>query len=95
MQLVSLELPGCGVSEAACSKAIATAFAVAVRERVQAIFVFDCTWLLPRVGLIVDFSTRHRLPGMYPVSRYPQGGGLMSYSPDLANMQRRAATYVD
>jgi putative ABC transport system substrate-binding protein len=95
VQLVSLEVLGCGVSEAECSKAISTAFALAVKERVQAIFVFDCTWLLPRMARIVDFSTRNRLPGMYPVPRYPQAGGLMSYSPDFSDMQRRAATFVD
>jgi putative ABC transport system substrate-binding protein len=95
VQLVSLELLGCGVSEAECSKAISTAFALAVRERVQAIFVFDCTWLLPRIARIVDLSTRNRLPGMYPVPLYPQAGGLMSYSPNLSDMYRRAATFVD
>jgi putative ABC transport system substrate-binding protein len=95
VRLVSLELLGCRVSEAECSKAISTAFALAVKERVQAIFVFDCTWLRPRIARIVDFSTRNRLPGMYPFPRYPQAGGLMSYSPDFSDMQRRAATFVD
>jgi putative tryptophan/tyrosine transport system substrate-binding protein len=95
VQLVSLELPSCGVSEAECSKAISTAFALAAKERVQAIFVFDCTWLLPRMARIVEFATRNRLPGMYPVPRYPQAGGLMSYSPDFSDMQRRAAMFVD
>ncbi len=95
VQLVSLELLGCRESEAECSKTTSTAFALAVRERVQAIFVFDCTWLLPRIARIVDLSTRNRLPGMYPVPSYPQAGGLMSYSPSYSDMHRRAATYVD
>lgn len=73
VQLVSLELVGCGVSEAECSKAFSTAFAQAIKERVQALFVFDCTWLLPRIARLVDFSTRNRLPGMYPGPPLPSG----------------------
>jgi putative ABC transport system substrate-binding protein len=95
VQLVSLEVKDCGVSEAECSDPISTAFTVAVKERVHAIFMLDCTWFLTRVSRIVDLSTRNRLPTMYPAPVYPKAGGLMSYSPDFAEMHRRAATYVD
>jgi putative tryptophan/tyrosine transport system substrate-binding protein len=95
VQLVSLEVSGCGVSEGECSNSILTAFALAVKERVQAIFMLDCTWFLPRISHIIDLSKRNRLPGMYPVSAYPKAGGLMSYSPDFADMHRRAATFAD
>ena len=36
-----------------------------------------------------------RLPTMYSIREYVEAGGLMSYGPNLADMFRRAAGYVD
>jgi putative ABC transport system substrate-binding protein len=36
-----------------------------------------------------------RLPTIYFFREFVQAGGLMSYSTDLADMYRRAATYAD
>ena len=44
---------------------------------------------------IVEFTANHRLPGMYEERRFVQAGGLMSYGPNVANLYRRAATYID
>jgi putative ABC transport system substrate-binding protein len=44
---------------------------------------------------IVDFTANHRLPGMYEERRFVQAGGLMSYGPNVANLYRRAASYID
>src|SRR6476659_2668858 len=44
---------------------------------------------------IVDFTANHHLPGMYEERRFVQAGGLMSYGPNVVNLYRRAATYVD
>jgi putative ABC transport system substrate-binding protein len=35
------------------------------------------------------------LPGMYPSNQFAQEGGLMAYGPLIADLYRRAATYVD
>jgi putative ABC transport system substrate-binding protein len=35
------------------------------------------------------------LPAIYPQKEYVDDGGLMSYGPDLADLYRRAAVYVD
>jgi ABC-type uncharacterized transport system substrate-binding protein len=99
MQLVSLEVPGCAMSQSQseCLQGISTAFALAARQRVQAIVEFDCAQFNTTavVARTTDLSTRNGLPGMYPYSFYPQAGGLMSYAADLADLSRRAATYVD
>jgi putative tryptophan/tyrosine transport system substrate-binding protein len=44
---------------------------------------------------LADFTTRHRLPTMYGVRENAEAGGLMSYGPNLTDMNRRAATFVD
>jgi ABC-type uncharacterized transport system substrate-binding protein len=45
--------------------------------------------------LIVALAARHRLPAVYPYRHFAASGGLMSYGSDLADIYRRAASYVD
>jgi ABC-type uncharacterized transport system substrate-binding protein len=45
--------------------------------------------------LIIALAARHRLPAVYPYRYFAASGGLMSYGTDLADIYRRAATYVD
>ena len=44
---------------------------------------------------IVDLAAKNRLPTAYASRNYVDSGGLMSYGPSLADLYRRAATYVD
>jgi putative ABC transport system substrate-binding protein len=44
---------------------------------------------------IVDFSTAHRWPTMSVRRDYVEAGSLMSSGPNCAEMNRRAAYYVD
>jgi putative ABC transport system substrate-binding protein len=44
---------------------------------------------------ILEFCSTHRIPSMFEESSYVDAGGLMSYGPDLLEIFRRAATYVD
>ena len=44
---------------------------------------------------IIDLATESRLPAMYDEQRFPQLGGLMSYGVNLADLDRRAAIYID
>jgi len=44
---------------------------------------------------IVDLALEHHLPGMYPTRQFAEEGGLMAYGPLIADLYRRAATYVD
>jgi putative tryptophan/tyrosine transport system substrate-binding protein len=45
--------------------------------------------------LIIALAARHRLPAVYPYRFFAASGGLMSYGSDLADVHRRAASYVD
>ena len=44
---------------------------------------------------IADFAAKHRLPSMFNLPESVRAGGLLAYGPDLADLFRRAATYVD
>src|SRR6266851_4640919 len=45
--------------------------------------------------VIAELGLKHRLPIMSQFSRIVKAGGLMSYGPDLSELFRRAASYVD
>ncbi len=70
-------------------------FAAIVRERPGALMVFADRLFLHERGRIMDFATRHRLPGVHAYRELVEAGGLMSYGPSYAGMHRRAAYYVD
>ena len=44
---------------------------------------------------IVDLAAKNRLPSMYASRNYLESGGLMCYGPNFADLNRRAASYVD
>jgi len=44
---------------------------------------------------LVDLAATNRLPVVYPQREFVDAGGLMSYGTNLADLFRRAATYVD
>jgi putative tryptophan/tyrosine transport system substrate-binding protein len=48
-----------------------------------------------RRELIVALAARHRLPAVYSSRAFVTVGGLISYGPDRADQNRRAAGYVD
>ena len=44
---------------------------------------------------IVEFTTRSRLPALFPDREFAEAGGLLAYGPSLAANFRRAVAYVD
>src|SRR5206468_7213551 len=44
---------------------------------------------------LVDLAAKNRLPAAYNQREFVDAGGLMSYGPNLADLFRRAAVYVD
>jgi putative ABC transport system substrate-binding protein len=76
-------------------KDIETAFREAGKGRADAVLVLPTAVLSSQRKEIVDLAVKSRLPAIYPLTQYMEAGGLMSYEPNLADMWRRAATYVD
>jgi putative ABC transport system substrate-binding protein len=44
---------------------------------------------------IVDLAASNRLPLVAHVREFADAGGLMTYGPNVVDLHRRAATYVD
>jgi putative ABC transport system substrate-binding protein len=64
-------------------------------QPVDALYVLPDVLFLRRIPDVVDFATRHNLPGMYGSKAFLEAGGLLTYVPDRPVMFRRAAYYVD
>jgi putative tryptophan/tyrosine transport system substrate-binding protein len=45
--------------------------------------------------LIISLAARHRLPTVYSLRYFVADGGLISYGPDIVDLNRQAAGYVD
>ena len=43
----------------------------------------------------MDLVAKNRLPAMYPWREGVEAGGIMAYGPAIADLFRRADTYVD
>jgi len=75
---------------------IESAFRAAVKGRAHAVLMIVASSVVgDHRQKIVDLVVKSRLPAMYPFSSYVEAGGLMSYSVNLTDLDRRAATFVD
>jgi putative ABC transport system substrate-binding protein len=85
LQIVELREPG----------GIAEAFVTIDRERPDALVVLQDPVFGSRRKEILSLVAKRRLPAVYVEAAWVSAGGLMSYAPSVADMHRRAATYVD
>jgi len=77
-------------------KDIETAFRAGSKERAEAVLYLVAG--LVDAGHrteITELAVKSRLPAIYQSRRYVEDGGLMSYGVNIADLDRRAATYVD
>ena len=72
-----------------------SAFAAAKKKRSEAINILSSAFFNDRRKEIGNLAVKTRLPTMYPYSSFTEAGGLISYGPNLLDLYRRAATYVD
>ena len=71
------------------------AFADMTKARADALTVIATPLFDTERRRLVELAAARRLPAVYTFRSYVEGGGLMSYGPDLPDLFRRAATYVD
>jgi putative ABC transport system substrate-binding protein len=71
------------------------AFALMARERVNAFLAVASPLTRSQRALLAELSLKYRLAGMFGTKENVDAGGLMSYAPDLVDLTRRAATYID
>jgi ABC-type uncharacterized transport system substrate-binding protein len=89
---VSVQFSAAGVRDAAQIERAITAFA---GEPNNGLIVLPSTVAAVHRDLIITLAARHHLPAFYPYRLFVAAGGLASYSPDLLDLYRRAASYVD
>jgi len=71
------------------------AFSAATKERPDGLLVVLDPFTTLHRRRIGEFAAGSRLPAVYGSSAFPEAGGLMSYGPNIPDMYRRAAFYVD
>ncbi len=83
------------VAEARGPADIDRAFSEMAKARAGALAVLTSSMLFGERRRLVDLAAKNRLPAVYPWREGVDAGGLMAYGPDLADLSRRVATYVD
>jgi putative ABC transport system substrate-binding protein len=71
------------------------AFQAAIEGHAEALHVSESAMFDAHLAQIVAFAAQNRLPTMGQLRLSAEAGFLMSYGPDIADLFRRAATYVD
>src|SRR5207247_8438529 len=70
-------------------------FAELRRQRVDAVYLHHGGQLFGRRWELAAAAARHRLPTACGSAEVVDAGALMSYGPNLSDLYRRAAIYVD
>jgi ABC-type uncharacterized transport system substrate-binding protein len=70
-------------------------FSVIVQERAGAVLVLSTPLFMGGAKRLAELGLTHKLPTMFGPREHVEAGGLLSYSPDRADLYRRAAAYVD
>ena len=83
------------ILEASRPNELASALSGTKTARVQALITLNDTMFFSQQIQIANLAAKSGLPAMFPESEYVNAGGLMSYGPNLPDLFRRAATYVD
>jgi putative tryptophan/tyrosine transport system substrate-binding protein len=81
--------------EARDPQEIDSAFAAMTRERAGALVVLADGIFTNQVRQIAALAAKMRLPSIYGLREYVEAGGLMVYSANPLDLERRAAAYVD
>jgi putative ABC transport system substrate-binding protein len=87
-----VQLTKAGVHDAA---EIERALEVFARKSNAGLIVLANPVTMGQRELITSLAVQHRVPSVYPYRHYVTSGGLASYGPDVADLYRSAAGYVD
>jgi putative tryptophan/tyrosine transport system substrate-binding protein len=70
-------------------------FQTAIEGRAEALYLSETAMLGAHLAQIVDLAVKHRLPAIGQLRPAAEARLLLSYGPDVADLFRRAAIYVD
>ncbi|MBI3001334.1 MAG: hypothetical protein HYY46_23215, partial [Deltaproteobacteria bacterium] len=71
------------------------AFSAIIRERAGGVLVLSTPLFIAGARRLAELTIKHKVPTMFGPAEHVEAGGLMSYSPDRADLWRRGAIYVD
>jgi ABC-type uncharacterized transport system substrate-binding protein len=71
------------------------AFSDMTMARTDALAVMSTPTLFGERRRLLDLAAKNRLPTVFPYREYLDAGGLIAYGPNVADLYRRIATYVD
>jgi putative ABC transport system substrate-binding protein len=74
---------------------IETAIVALGREPGGGIVVMPDIFTVVHRAPIISAAARNNVPTVYQMSTFVRDGGLLAYGPDVLDLFRRAATYVD
>jgi len=81
--------------ETRTAQEIEKAFSTMVHENVGAVIVSLDAFFLQQLSQVSELVAKHKLPSISGRTEFTEAGYLMSYGPSVADLYRRAATYVD
>jgi putative tryptophan/tyrosine transport system substrate-binding protein len=90
--LLSIELNLVGVRR---PEQLGPAISDISRAKSQALYVVDDPIFFSHRTTLLKLASTARLPSTHDLRRWPEAGALMSYGPDLHDLFRRSAIYVD
>jgi putative ABC transport system substrate-binding protein len=71
------------------------AFASLAEGHPDALVILPASLMTRHAGRIAELALQHRMPAISYFREFPEEGGLMSYGPNLDDLARHAAVYVD
>lgn len=71
------------------------AFKTALRDRIDSLIVVSSRLMTRERARILEFATAHRLPVATGWGAWAEGGALFTYGPNIDDVVRRSAMYVD
>jgi len=74
---------------------LAPAFSDVSAAKAQALYVIEDPLFFAQRTTFLKLAADNRLPTLHDLRRFPEEGALMSYGPDLYDLFRRSAGYVD
>ncbi len=77
------------------SNDLESAFSAMTKAHAEALVKLPSSLLTSFRKQIVQLAAKNRLPAIYEDRIIVEDGGLMSYGPDITDLYRQAATYVD
>lgn len=81
--------------EAGTPDDVMRSFNAMARDGAQAVLILSDGFFLQQARQIAELALKHRLPSISLNLEHVEGGGLMSYGPNITDNFRRAAAFVD